>query len=352
MAIAHNAKAFDLLFVPNHLVRMKLLPEFLIMNGQNIICLKVENVTWIDTLNYIAMPLRKLPEAFDLTAQKSWYPHLFNTTENMSYVGPAPDVSYYDIDHMNESERREFLSWYKTVAKTEEFDKRRVLESYSQTDVTVLRKACRTFCKHFLQIGNVEVFLESMTIASACNKLFRKKILQPDTIGLIPVGGYTDKRKQSKKTIAWLRNEERKEGKRILHGRNCKERRLPELPNIHVDGVCEETRTVYEFNGCYHHGHTYMPFRDLPIVCGGGTMAEMYDNNITRLERITRAGYQDKVQWECELESLENTRVEEHLPLKTRDDLYGGHNEAMRLHYRVKEGEETLQYVGVMSLYP
>jgi hypothetical protein len=77
-----------------------------------------------------------------------------------------------------------------------------------------------------------------MKIVSACNKVFRKKFLQPDRIGLFPVGGgYTDNRKQSKKAIAWLSNEERKEGKRILHGRNAKQLRLPELPDIHVDGV-------------------------------------------------------------------------------------------------------------------
>jgi len=236
VAVAHNAKAFDLYFVLNRLGRMKLLAERLIMNGQKIMCLTVENVTWLDNLNYLAMKLRKLPEAFGLTAQKSWYPHLFNTAENMKYVGPAPDVSYYDIDHMHKSEMIEFLLWYETVAKTEVFDNRRILEGYCQADATVLREACRTFRKHFLQIGIVEVFLESMTIASAWNKVFRKKFLQPDRIGLIPVGGYTDKRKQSKKAVVWLLNEE-KEGKRILHGRNGKERRLPELLNINVDGA-------------------------------------------------------------------------------------------------------------------
>jgi len=79
----------------------------------------------------------KLPEAFGLTAQKSWYPHLFNTATNMNYVGPTPDVSYYDIDHMHEAERKEFLVWYEAVAKKEVFDNRRVLESYCQADVTV-----------------------------------------------------------------------------------------------------------------------------------------------------------------------------------------------------------------------
>lgn len=58
VAIAHNANAFDLLFVLNRLVRTKLLPELRIMNGQKIMCLKVENFTWLDSLNYLAMPLR------------------------------------------------------------------------------------------------------------------------------------------------------------------------------------------------------------------------------------------------------------------------------------------------------
>jgi len=74
VAIAHNAKGVELLFVLNPLARMKFLPELLIMNGQKVMCLKVQNVTWLDSLNYLAMPLRMLPEAFGFTAQKSWYP--------------------------------------------------------------------------------------------------------------------------------------------------------------------------------------------------------------------------------------------------------------------------------------
>jgi len=121
-----------------------------------------------------------------------------------------------------------------------------------------------------------------MNIASACNKVFRKKFLQPDRIGLIPVGSYIGNIRQSKKAIAWLLLQERRIGKRILHGRNGKERRLPELPNISVDGLCEETRTVFEFNGCYFHGHTCVPFRDFPIACGGGTVAERYEQTMSR----------------------------------------------------------------------
>jgi hypothetical protein len=65
VAIVHNVKDFDLLYVLNRLVRMKSLASLLIMNG-HIICLKVENVTWLEGLKYLAMSLRKLPEAFGL----------------------------------------------------------------------------------------------------------------------------------------------------------------------------------------------------------------------------------------------------------------------------------------------
>ena len=41
----------------------------------------------------------------------------------------------------------------------------------------------------------------------------------------------------------------------------------------------------------------------------------------------------------------------EQSPLHTRDALYGGRTEAMRLHYKV-QGNETLHYIDVMSLYP
>jgi len=152
---------------------------------------------------------------------------------------------------MREFKKKEFVSWYETTMKNEVFDKRRGLERYCQSDVTVLREAFRTFRRHFLQIGNMEVILESVTIASACNKTFRKKFLEPERMGIIPFGVYTDNRKQSKKAIAWLMLEEKNEGKRILHERNFKEHQLPEQSDKRVDGLCEETRTVYEFNGCY-----------------------------------------------------------------------------------------------------
>ena len=87
---------------------------------------------------FLPFPLRKLSSAFGLTASKSWYPHYFNTEENLNYVGSIPDVSYYGVEDMNVGERTEFLEWYDSQ-RSVLFDNRRVLESSCQDDVTVLR---------------------------------------------------------------------------------------------------------------------------------------------------------------------------------------------------------------------
>jgi G:T-mismatch repair DNA endonuclease (very short patch repair protein) len=80
-------------------------------------------------------------------------------------------------------------------------------------------------------------------------------------------------------------------------------------------------------------------------------LAERYEQTMQRLEKITRAGYQVIVQWECDFDRDILSKHPEHEPLNTRDVLHGGRTEAMRLHYKAKEGE-TIQYCDVMLLYP
>jgi G:T-mismatch repair DNA endonuclease (very short patch repair protein) len=153
-----------------------------------------------------------------------------------------------------------------------------------------------------------------------------------------------------------MRIEQEKDGVRILHGRNGKERQLPELPGVRVDGLCEETCTVYEFMGCYWHGHPCMPFRDVATLSGGENLAERYEQTLAGLERLAAEGYAFRVQWECEFDppdsGVDDREAEASRPLRTRDALYGERTEAMRLHHRIRVGEETLRYVDVWSLYP
>jgi hypothetical protein len=89
----------------------------------------------------------------------------------------------------------------------------------------------------------------AITIASACNHVFRKLFLTPDTIGLIPAGGYTNNTPQSKNAQMWLAYREQTDACSIQHGRNGREYRLPEVPHLKVDGYCAETRRCMNLTG-------------------------------------------------------------------------------------------------------
>jgi len=134
---------------------LKWRPE-LIMRGLKIMCMKMEHLVFLDSVSFLPCALRKLPEAFGLSASKSWYPHYFNTVENQNYVGPVPDISYYGVNEMGEEKRKDFLGWYERQ-RSETFENKLVLESYCQDDVTVLRHACRIFRREFMQIGHIRM---------------------------------------------------------------------------------------------------------------------------------------------------------------------------------------------------
>ena len=214
IAIAHNTRGFEAQFIRDRAILKKWTPK-LILKGQKIICITIHHVTILDSISFLPMALRKLPEAFGLSATKSWYHHLFNTRANLNYVGSIPDMTQYGVAEMCESERKEVVSWY-DVQKDKVFDNRRVLEQYCQDNVPVLHQACQLFHRDFMDVGNVDIFLESCTIASACNKLLRKRFLKHQTVGLIPKGGYSCKQNYSKKaTDGRMYNNARQERSRI-----------------------------------------------------------------------------------------------------------------------------------------
>jgi hypothetical protein len=168
-----------------------------------------------------------------------------------------------------------------------------VLEEYCQADVTVLPQACQVFTREFIDIGNIEVFIESITIASACNKVIRSRYLKPDTIRLIPAGGYTGN-KLSNKSIMWLVYREQIDGCTKMNGQNGREYRLPELPRLIVDAFCFDTNMDYEFCYCCYNGHTCLPYRDI-VTMGGDTLDQRYEQTMSRLEQIANAGHQVEV---------------------------------------------------------
>jgi len=73
--------------------------------------MKIQHNHFVDSISYLSMPLRKLPEASGPSARKSWFPHYYNAMANFDYVGPIPDIKYFGAE-MGDGKRKDFLSWY------------------------------------------------------------------------------------------------------------------------------------------------------------------------------------------------------------------------------------------------
>ena len=84
-----------------------------------------------------------------------------------------------------------------------------------------------------------------------------------------------------------------------------------------MDGYCAETRTIYEFLGCYYHGCNFQPFRGVKTLASGEMLAARYEQTMARIEQLKSAGYAVKVQWECEFEGA-NDDLQRHPLSDTR----------------------------------
>ena len=100
------------------------------------------NIRFLDSLNFLPMPLAQLPKSFGLEElKKGFFPHFFNTPENQEVVLlNLPDIKYYDPDSMSKDRRNEFLDWYK-IHKNDQFNFQKEMQEYCISDVDILLQA-------------------------------------------------------------------------------------------------------------------------------------------------------------------------------------------------------------------
>jgi hypothetical protein len=243
------------MFILKHITEeMKLTPE-VIMNGSKILKIQFENKTFVDSLSFLPMSLKKIPQVFgfEIEVVKGYWPHYFVRRENYNYVGNFPDHLYFGVDDMSVGKKEKFMQWYREQ-ENNEFDFQKLFLLYCKDDCKILRKGVVQYCKLIQEIADVDPFRECMTLPAACLLASRRKFLQVDTIGLIPNGGYRLADTQSHSALMWLFYESEKTGLDIQH---CGTVREKYLHGKKVDGyVMDEDgcETVYYFHGCLFHG--------------------------------------------------------------------------------------------------
>lgn len=113
-AVAHNSRGYDLQFILQYIHKMEhaMVPK-IITRGLELMMVKVGGIRVIDSLNFLPMPLAKLPKTFGVDeVKKGHFPHYFNLLHNQNYVGEWPAAHFYGPDNMKEEDRREFMKWH------------------------------------------------------------------------------------------------------------------------------------------------------------------------------------------------------------------------------------------------
>lgn len=132
--------------------------------------------------------------------------------------------------------------------------------TYCSSDIHILRRCCLQFRELFRDVTDIDPFEQCLTIASACNLVFRTNFLKENTIAILPSHGYHPKIKQSNMALKWLFFIGEKDDIHIRHKRNGGEK---SVGSYYLDGHHEKTNTAYEFHGCFWHGkfclNTYLP---------------------------------------------------------------------------------------------
>ena len=262
----HNLKGFDGIFLLHTLYKARRRVTDQLTVGAKVLSFTSGFLTFKDSLCFLPMPLSNFPATFGLTEmKKGFFPHAFNTAEHQDYRGPIPELSYYDPKGMSPTMKADLERWHADQVEREvDFDFQEELEEYCKSDVDILQGGCEKFCKEFESKAGFNPFVECVTIASACNRYWRKHHLEEETIAVEPPQGWRGARvNQSWVALQWLAYQEsllpnNSAGvPRIKHVRNGGEKKVrTEKGEEYVDGLDERAnpKTVYEFMGCLWHG--------------------------------------------------------------------------------------------------
>ena len=373
--LAHNFQGYDGYFVirqyywDNRIVQQ-------LRNGCKLLEVKHDKIRFIDSMSFFQMPLSAFPKTFGLTELcKGYFPHQFNlpNDEHQNYVGPIPALDYYMPETKSPEDRQALETWHQEQrAKNVVFDFQKELIAYCESDVRLLKQGCLTFKRLFETLTGFNPF-DHITIASACNTDLRMNRMIPNSIASEPTNGWRNKINQSTPALHWLTWCDHQLRQRALqdlnpddllanayphpsrrqyvqHVRNASEYKIPGT-NFLVDGYCPDTRTVYEFQGCFTHGcPTCYPNRyEKHPRHYDRSMQDVYDTTQRKVQQLTEHGYKVIQIWGCEWEHLKKTQPEIDSfvqgldfidPLQPREAFCGGRTNAVKLYHHITLGQK------------
>ena len=252
--ITHNFKGYDSLPILEYLYQNGVKPTIIANGAKDMPDVVLE--WWTPSTFYLAH-YRNYLRCLDWRSSRKDISHICS-------IGKRTNQSYSIIYQTYTTTTRMPWNWKTEKPSScgmrptrQRFDFQRELLSYCRSDVDILRRACLTFRQLFLEMtsgdghGGIDPFQKCITIASACNLVFRTKFLRPDTIGIIPAQGYRQEEKHSIKAMQWIKYLSTTEGVHIQHARNGGKRKLDLIKWMDITKTRTDRNTSWNLTESY-----------------------------------------------------------------------------------------------------
>ncbi len=420
--VAHNMRGFDGCFLVQFLTGNGITPTNVILSGTKLVSFYVRNysIKIIDSLSFLPMPLSDFPQAFGLNSSqfgKGYFPHFYTCPEKFGVVENCyPDKKYYGYAEMSAKQRTSFDAWYSAIQPGQQFDFDQELKSYCKQDVDLLYEGVEAFRQTVKSLtsqvtlneeilvnenkcsplnGDEVVLSDSdedlpalrtlptngrgrrknkrtskspsycdplayITLASLCHAIFKALFLKPGTIAVVPPGGYNNHR-YSNISLEWLEWLRRTSVPRMRHRGNSAtgERKIGAF---RVDGFDAKSKVIYEFYGCFFHGHpSCIEHMQAIHPVAGVTYQCLFDRTMEREKSLQKRGFRIVRMWSCKWDKYKKEHVPESeallsiledmkgfAPINVRESFKGGRTET----FKMKSEGVPLYYYDVNSLYP
>lgn len=180
--LAHNAASYDSRLIFEDIIKRKNpLEVYPTMNGCKFNELRIgSKIFFRDSRNHLMGSVASLAKDFGCKLGKEVFPHLFNSVENYSYIGPLPGKEYYDLSFLKtEKDFDDFHSWYefekKLYCEEKPWNFRAKLFEYCKNDVDVLADIVLKYHEIYFEKFEISPW-KSMTSSSYFHKVSKIQI--------------------------------------------------------------------------------------------------------------------------------------------------------------------------------
>jgi hypothetical protein len=171
LMIAHNGAAYDTYIILKE-IKSETVQEIknVILDGQKIISLTFSGCKFIDSRKHMSMRLDSMAKTFSLSSSKGYFPYRFFNTTNKNYIGPIPDLEYFNKDSSSSSDK-EFMKWYNSYSN-KDYNIWEECIKYCVQDTSLLVECMEKYRDFGIELTGLNP-LNYLTISSYSQNIYR-----------------------------------------------------------------------------------------------------------------------------------------------------------------------------------